>query len=456
MAETNVTKRNQDFTMSEYSKGKMGKADLLSLSLGYVIGAGIITLVGQAIGVTGRSAWLAYFIAICLGFFINIPYIFLSKTARFSGGPYNLISSLASEKLGGIYVTAFIAQCIGLSLYGVSFGVYAKSLWPNVNATVVSIIFVAVIYLINLLGVGAMAKLQNIMTAILAVALLMFIIFGIPHIDPVVFDFTSPEFMTNGFDGLITAVFLLIFTATAYNMTINFGREAKDGKKDIPWVIVMTVPVIMVLYVGVAIINAGVLPVDQTANQPLTLVAQKILPAPLFYFFMIGGPLMALSTTLNSCMGGFSTPFIQAAKDGWFPKWIANTNRFGAHYVILTILFFISLIPILLGFDIKTITNNIMLVQYILAILIYYSIWQMPKKFPEQWKNSKGYVPSGVYNLFMVLAVIVQGAIIFYAIKGLTIQIVVASLSVMAICAIYAVNRYKKGYVKMKTGVWFD
>lgn len=58
-------------------------------------------------------------------------------------------------------------------------------------------------------------------------------------------------------------------------MTINFGREAKDGKKDIPWVIVMTVPVIMVLYVGVAIINAGVLPVDQTANQPLTLVAQK-------------------------------------------------------------------------------------------------------------------------------------------------------------------------------------
>ena len=35
-------------------------------------------------------------------------------------------------------------------------------------------------------------------------------------------------------------------------MTINFGREAKDGKKDIPWVIVATVPIIMVLYVGVS------------------------------------------------------------------------------------------------------------------------------------------------------------------------------------------------------------
>ena len=90
-----------------HSKGKMGRADLLSLSIGYVVGAGIITLVGQAIGVTGRSAWLAYLIAICLGFFINIPYLFLSKTARFSGGPYNLISSLSNEKLGGVYVTAF-------------------------------------------------------------------------------------------------------------------------------------------------------------------------------------------------------------------------------------------------------------------------------------------------------------------------------------------------------------
>ena len=57
---------------------------------------------------------------------------------------------------------------------------------------------------------------------------------------------------------------------------------------------------------------------------------------------------------------------------------------------------------------------------------------------------------------FMVLALIVQGAIIFYAIRGLTIQIVVASLSVMVVCTIYALNRYKKGYVKMETGVWFD
>ena len=98
------------------ASGALGKWDLLALSIGYVIGAGVVTMVGQAIGLTGRSAWLAYLVAILLGTFINIPYLFLTGTACFSGGPYNLIASLTNEKLGGIYVTAFIAQCINFPL----------------------------------------------------------------------------------------------------------------------------------------------------------------------------------------------------------------------------------------------------------------------------------------------------------------------------------------------------
>lgn len=438
------------------ASGALGKWDLLALSIGYVIGAGVVTMVGQAIGLTGRSAWLAYLVAILLGTFINIPYLFLTGTACFSGGPYNLIASLTNEKLGGIYVTAFIAQCIGLSLYGVSFGMYAKSLWPSINDKAVSICFMLFIYVVNLLGVSIMAKLQKLMTALLLAALLIFVIFGLPGVDPAIFDFSDPEFMTDGMDGFITAVFLLIFTATAYNMVMNYGRSAKNGKRDIPWAIIATVPVIMVVYVGVAIVNAGAFPLEKTANQPLTGVAQAILPHPVFIFFMIGGPLMALATTLNSCMSGFSAPFIQAAKDGWFPKIICRQNRFGASYVILTILFAIGLVPVLLGFDIQTITNNVMLVQYILALLIYYSIWQFPKRFPEQWKASRWHVPAFVYNLFMALALIVECLIIYYALKGLTPLIAGISLAVMVICSIYAIQRYKSGKVKMETGVWFD
>lgn len=39
---------------------KLKLTDLVAISSGQVIGAGVITLIGTAIGVAGMSAWLAY------------------------------------------------------------------------------------------------------------------------------------------------------------------------------------------------------------------------------------------------------------------------------------------------------------------------------------------------------------------------------------------------------------
>lgn len=52
----------------------------------------------------------------------------------------------------------------------------------------------------------------------------------------------------------------------------------------------------------------GVLPVSETANQPLDLVARAIMPSPVFLFFVIGGALLALTTTLNATSHGSPSP----------------------------------------------------------------------------------------------------------------------------------------------------
>lgn len=62
--------------------GKLGKAELYSLSIGQVIGAGIITLIGPAVAETGQSTWLAYLVAIILGFLLIMPILFLTSTLR--------------------------------------------------------------------------------------------------------------------------------------------------------------------------------------------------------------------------------------------------------------------------------------------------------------------------------------------------------------------------------------
>ena len=67
--------------------GTLKKSDLYAISLGYVIGAGIISLVGPAIALTGYSAWVAFFIAILFGFLVNLPAVFVTSTLRMAGGP---------------------------------------------------------------------------------------------------------------------------------------------------------------------------------------------------------------------------------------------------------------------------------------------------------------------------------------------------------------------------------
>lgn len=54
----------------------------------------------------------------------------------------------------------------------------------------------------------------------------------------------------------------------------------------------------------IAIVAAGVLPVEVTMDQPLNVVAVEIFLQPVYLFFVIAGALLALSTTLNASFAG--------------------------------------------------------------------------------------------------------------------------------------------------------
>lgn len=347
----------------------------MALGVGQVIGAGVITLCGQAIGLTGRSAWLAYGIAVIMGFLMVVPYVFLSGTIIVKGGAYSVIKAMSGERLAGMYVVSYITQCISMSLMGMSLGVYLNSLWPILNPKFIAILFLIIFYIINLMGISSMAKVQRVMSAILVLCLLIFIVTGLTKLDSAAINFSDKEFFTGGKIGFIDAIFLYIYSVTGYWMNINYASDAKYPKKDVPWSIIMVVPVIMVIYVGVALVAGGTLPLDKVINQPLTNAADYIMPKFLFVIFMVGGPIMALLTTINSCYAGFSAPHIQAAKDGWYPDFVAKCNKRGAPYVILTTILLISLIPILLNYDISTITRNCTLVQTVTMAMSAFVVW---------------------------------------------------------------------------------
>ena len=158
-------------------------------------------------------------------------------------------------------------------------------------------------------------------------ALGMFIVLGVLQIENPVMDFTAPEFFSDGASGFFAAIMLYVYSTNGYSCIMNYGKQAKNAKRDIPKAILYCIPTLIVVYGGVALVASGVLPLDQVAGQPLTMVAKNILHPSLFVLFMIGGPVLALSSSINSTISNNCIPVAQSCKDGWLPKSWATQNK---------------------------------------------------------------------------------------------------------------------------------
>ena len=435
----------------ESQKKGLSLINLIAIAAGQVIGAGVVTYVGPAIAVTGISAWLAYGVAVLAGFFSIIPFMFLSSALILQGGEYSIIDRMLGAKFAGFYIVAYIAQCLGISVMGLSLGTYLNYIFPGIDRRIIALVALTLFLSMNLLGVKVMAKLQTVLTTVLVGSLLVFTIFGLTKIGPQAFDFGSSEFFTDGFKGFSSAVALYAFSTYGQYMVVNFGKDAENPKKNIPIAMMVASLIILVVYVGIAIVQSGILPISETAGKPLTVVAEAILPAPLMVLFIVGGPLMALSTTINSFYSARSNPLLRATRDGWFPEFFARTNKNNAPYVLMGMIWVIGVIPILLNMSINKITNNVVLVAYLLRMIIGIATLRLPTLYSEQWKESFLHMPNGVFYTITTFAILAQFYMVYLSARSMSVFQIGCCVVFVAFCVVYAYFRYKSGKVDIKS-----
>jgi APA family basic amino acid/polyamine antiporter len=451
--------------------GTLGKKELYALAVGQVIGAGVITLIVPAIKMTGYSAWLSYFTAILMGFIMIAPIIFITSTLRLSGGNYSMLCDLAGPTASGIFAFAYLTQCLSLALFGTSAAAYLGDAIPALSGPVARVIIGAGLltffYVVNMLGVDIMAGAQKLMTWLLIAALFLFAIVGIVKMKLPIFDFSNPKFLQNGWGitfqngqisgGFMGATLLFLYSCQGYSMTSAYGRDSKNARRDIPWAMLATVPTLLVLYVGVAMAGTGVMSVEEYgASTTLVFAAQRIFPGWLFVFFIIGGPIMALLSTLNSSFAYNAITIGQSCDDGWLPVAFGKKNTKGSRVWILTFMYILGIIPIILGFSITVITNMVQLIGAALAVLYMFAYVKMPRKYPEAWAKSRLHVPNGVY--YTICWVSLAGFAITFWKSCLSMSPALAAVNVVAIVvmALVGIWRAKTGNITIHTSVWAE
>lgn len=428
---------------------KIGFWDCMSLSIGQIIGSGVMVLTGIVIGLTGHGAPYGYIVGALLTLCLSVPFILLSSTIPASGVGYNSVKRLVGDRAAFLFIGMFILSQVLIATFAKGFASYFVAVVPSANETVVAMAALILCTVVNIIGLQTSAKVQNGMIVLLLVSLALFIAFGLPKVNWYELRPEIGNIMPNGAQSFFTGAVLLSFACGGAHFIAENGDDIEDAPHTIPKVIILSTSIVAVFYALVGCIAAGVLPVETVAFENLTHVAQEIFPTWLYYFFVIGGAWFALLSTLNGTLSWVTRGLQAAARDGWLPEKAAEENKHGVPVILLGVFFIMGAIPILTGMDLTTISNMGIGTDMLSTFLILMACWNLPKRVPDLWEKSQFHMSETALHVVLVIMVILTLASSYVNFADLdTVSLIACGIYIVALI-VYTMVRYK--YVASKS-----
>ncbi len=441
------------------------RADLMSVAVGQIIGAGIYVMTISALLMTGRSVNLAFLMA---GFFTvvgQLPVIFIASVARLRGGTYTQVAMLLGPQAAGVYSIVFICANLSVAMYALGFVSYISYIVPMVATYqyLLAGIVMTLFFVINFFGTKAMIMVQKGMTVLLIVALVMFVLFGAPTVQWSGYfgnELFDEPFIFNGTIGFLQATSYLTFAIGGASVVLEFSGEAKNPKKDIPFVIIATTLGITVLYFLMAMVICGNAPASMlgfTGSLSTASIFEIVMPKVAYYFYMICGMGFALSTTLNASIAWVTKPILQACEDGWFPRVLGTLHpKYKSPVYLLGLLWAINLVPLVVGWNIRQMGQWVLLITHGFLFVLTLATMRLPKLFPEAWEKSAYHVPNGVLYCVLILSACVTGFQAYMNIGGLGAKLVLVNIAIALIATLYAFIMTKTGKVNVQISYELD
>ena len=394
---------------SGHSK-KLNFWDCMGLAMGQCIGSGVMVLTGIVAGMTGHGTPLAFILGAVLTLVLCVPFIFLASAIPASGAGYTYVKRLVGDKAGFLFIGMFVLSQVLIATYAKGFAGYFCAVVPAANEAVVAMIALVACSIVNIVGLKTSANVQKIMMAFLIASLFLFIAFGIPQVDWSTMSLAAENIMPNGSVDFFTGVVLLSFACGGAHFIAENGDDIEDPQRTIPRVIIVATSVVAVFYALVGIVAVGVLPIDEVAYQNLTLVAKEIFPPWLYFFFVTGGAMFALLTTLNGSLSWVTRGLQAAARDGWLPEKCAEENKAGVPVILLGVFFVMGAFPIVTGMDLTLISNMGIGTDMLSTFLLIAACWNLPKRFPKEWERSAFHISDRALYISLVIMCILTFA----------------------------------------------
>ncbi len=310
---------------------KLGLPELIAMGVGGMIGGGIFSVLGLAVGIAGHAAPLAFGIGALIALAMGYSYVKLALTFRDDGASYTYLTRafpktpFAATLGGWTVITGYVGT---LSLYAFTFGAYGADLlghghdgWARM---VLSALVLLAFLVVNLRGTGDAGLAEDFIVYTKIALLAFFAIVG---------SFTiKPHDLFPFFDRGVPSVFMagaLVFVAfEGFQLITNQISEMRDPDHNVPRGIYASILITSAIYIVLAIVGVGNLGVDKLIAAKEYALAEAARPVLGEYGVVLVGiaALMATSSAINATVFGASRMMAQMALEQRMPKAFAHRN----------------------------------------------------------------------------------------------------------------------------------
>ena len=351
----------------------LGTKDLIALSIGAVIGAGIFSTLGTAaagsIGPNGEilrygAGPALIFSFILLGAVCTLAALCYAELAAMipqAGSAYAYSYASFGELVAWIIGWDLILEyAVGNVAVAISWSGYFNSLispfvqlpgwlthgyWqvaassnPEIHGlldtaprlagipvlvNVPAFVIVMLITWLLVIGVRESARANAIMVGIKLLVLALFVIVGSQHIDTA----NYTPFAPNGFRGIHQGAAIVFFAYIGFDAISTAAEEVKDPQRTMPRGLLWGLGICTLIYVIVGAVATGLVPYQQLASSDPLAHAFDVAGLQRFEWIISAGAVVSLSAVLLVFQYGQPRIFYAMARDGLLPEGAAKIHK---------------------------------------------------------------------------------------------------------------------------------
>ena len=340
-------------------KRVLGTPSLVLFGLVYMVPLTVFTTYGIVTEMTGGRVPVAYVITLVAMLFTARSYARMAMAYPYAGSAYVYTQRSFGGAVGFLAGWSLMLDYLFLPMINyLVIGIYLEVAMPAVPAWVWILVSIAVVTVLNIIGIVSVARANFVIIAVQAVFILAFLGFGVASFSGNQVDPLAPFVGDGSVEGtgvLFAGAAVLCLSFLGFDAVSTLAEEAKEPTRSVPKAIMITTLSAGIVFIGLSYLSQLVFPSNEFAD--VDSAASDVMIAA-------GGQFLAIFFTAAYVAGATGSALTSQAsvarilyamgRDGVLPKRIFGvvSARFKTPVVSILVVSVISLLAVVadLGF----------------------------------------------------------------------------------------------------------